>query len=164
MADAVCVHVAKEVVKYIELSRPVLSQTTFTLERSYADWDYELENTESVRIDVALMTTRQESELLTRGGLLGYTVPLDVAIRQKLTLGDTDGRVSVAMVDGLMLLVQEIHELFTETRIGGYLKACWKEDPKITAAPVIKHLREMKQFTGLLRLVFIADKQTRQTE
>src|SRR5690349_16354600 len=107
MPDSEAVAIAKEVTA--EILAATLSQT-FTLERSYADWALELKNATDLRVDVCLVTTKQEVDAGTRGGRLLYTVPIDVAVRQKFgaELQDDDtGRIPVATVDALMLLVQE---------------------------------------------------------
>lgn len=158
-SDAEAVAVAKAVVADIEAA--TLSQE-FTLERSYADWALELKNATPLRVDVCLVTTKQEVDASTRSGRLAYTIPIDVAVRKRFgadTQDDDTGRIPIERVDELMLLVQEIHELFTQQRLSEYLSAIWKEAPKILVAPLIKHWRDCRQFTGIVRLTFQSDRQ-----
>lgn len=153
MPDAVCVSVAEAVKDVIDAAS--LSQS-FTPERNWADWEYALEELGTLRVDVCPVTTKQEVSPVNRSGTLGYTVPVDVGIRKKLTRDSTTGKIANADVDALMLLVQEIHALFTQQRLSGYLAGIWKEEPKILAAPIPKHLRDMTQFTAIIRLMFHA--------
>jgi len=161
MPDAVAVSIAKAVVTHIQtaIDADDLSQE-FELERSYGDWDMELKQNEFTRVDVDLVTTKQEAELATRAGKLAYTVPIDLCIRRRFGNDKQDdekqGRVYVAEVDGLMLLVEELHELFLQTSLTDPLASMWKEDPKILTAPVPRHLKDMKQFVGIIRLTFVA--------
>ena len=150
---AVAVSVAEAV--RLMLEKGSFSQE-FSLARSYGEWDLSLEDTETLRVDVANVSTKQEVELAARGGKLAYTIYVDVAVRKKLEAENT-GYVPNELVDPLMHLVQELHAFFVQERLrGNEAKQIWKEDPRIMAAPVLKHLREMRQFTGLIRLVFRA--------
>src|SRR5688572_16970286 len=98
------------------LAAATLSQP-FTVERSYADWEFQLEQAGSLRVDVAPHTTKQEVELVARGGKLAYTVPIDVCIRKKFgVVNDDAGRIPNAEIDPLMYLTQEIHQLFVQIR------------------------------------------------
>lgn len=163
MPDAIPVQVAESVVRMIETGRTrtvePLSQE-FEIERSYAEWELALEDNEHIRIDVAVVSTRIEIELGARGGLLLYTVPVDVAIRKKFQPQDqcdVTGRVLASSVDPLVLLTQEVFTLFTTLRFSSNeQRIVWKEDPKLLACPIHKHLRELRQFTSLMRLVFQA--------
>lgn len=131
----------------------------FVCERSYADWELALDSSDdsALRVDVCIVTTKQEVELLTRGGSLAYTVPVDVAIRKRLGReyqDDDTGRIAVEEVDALMLFVQELHEFMVQKRLDGHEAAIWEDDPKIVVAPLVKHLRDNRQFTGIIRLSF----------
>lgn len=164
--DAVAVKVVKAVVSHIETAvlRDTLSQK-FILERSYADWELPLEAIGALRVDVALVTTKQETELNARGGQLAYTVPVDLCVRVKLQSDAAtvkSGRIAAAAVDPYMLLVEQLHELFTPERLSDYLDGIWQET-KILAAPITKHLREMRQFTAILRITFRAEKDLTET-
>lgn len=167
MADAVSVATAKAVVERIQAA--TLSQQ-FTLERSYAEWDLELtkldllelRESDKLRIDVVAHTTEQETALQTRGGVR-YKIPVDIAIRKKFgpdKQNDDTGRIEVEEVDALILLLQEVHLLFVKQRLGDTNLSVWDGEnggTQILAAPIREHLRTLRQFTGLIRIVFRAD-------
>lgn len=162
MPDAVSVSVAKAIVA--ELQTAKLSRT-ISPERSYAEWDLELKeidklelkDADKLRVDVVSHSTEQVVEQISRG-MLEYRIPVDVAVRRKFgadKTNDDTGRIEIEEVDKLLYLVEEIHALFAnrEEEFNGGAK--WN-DTAILAAPVIEHLRDMRQFTGIIRLTFIA--------
>lgn len=165
MPDAIAVQITQAVTAHIQaaVTAGSLSQTII-LERSYADWHLELaaaDGTEAgteperPRVDVVLVTTAQETELIARRAI-GYSVQVDVAIRQRLgqEMQDSDtGRVDVTKVDELMYLTQQINELCIPQRLTGLTDAVW-ESTRILVSPLVKHLRELRQFTSVLRLTF----------
>lgn len=160
MDDAIPVQVAETVRSMIEAATTVTVNPLsleFTLERSYADWDLALEDATETRVDVAFVSTKIEAELAARGGRLAYTVPVDVCIRKKFGPEhqcDRTGRLSNSAIDPLVLLTQELFVLFTMRRLANDGSIVWKEDPKLLACPINKHLRELRQFTSLIRLMF----------
>lgn len=167
--DAVQVAVAKAVVA--RLAAAQLSQR-FTVERSYADWDMKLEamdllvlrECDKLRVDAVAHTTQQAAKLSARGKIQ-YTVPIDIAIRRKFGAdkqNEDTGRIEIEEIDGLVLLVQQIHLLFTKERLAldGFNFAVWDEEgggTNIVVNPDQKHLREHRQFTGIVRVFFRAD-------
>lgn len=147
MAEAIAVTVAKAVTDH--LGRATFGQAV-TIERSYADWELALDEAATTRIDVVLVTTEQTTELTTRGGSQ-YLVPIDIAVRKRF---EVDGdRIPNDQVDALMLLVQNVHDHFTPERPNDFPIASW-EETKILVAPLTKHLRELRQFTGIVRVTF----------
>lgn len=154
MPDAVAVAIAKAVTS--ELAAATLSQT-FTPERSYADWNIILETDENeLHVDVVLVTTEQSSEQAARSAMK-FLAPIDIAVRKKFSQADyheENGRVAIAKVDDLLLLVQEIHVLFTRIRLTSMAAASWVET-KTQVAPIIEHLRD-GQFTAIVRVTFTA--------
>lgn len=153
MPDAEAVAIAKAAVQQIQEAE--LSQQ-FTLERSYADWDLELHQVEQLRVDVVGLTTGYKLDAIDRSQELVYTVPLDVAIRKRWggdEQGDDTGRIPNERIDELMYFTQELASLFTQSRLSEYLQGVWKEEPKILAAPIRKHLAR-RQFTSIVRLNF----------
>ncbi len=144
-----------------------LSLTGFTLERSYADWDLDLSSmddlatpdAEKLRVDVVAHTTEQKTELSTRG-TMRFLIPIDVAIRKKFGQSDqntTTGRINISEIDSLMQFTEEMLLLLVKERTNDALDAVWEDEPKIIAAPVNEHLREMHQFTSIIRTTFRAD-------
>jgi hypothetical protein len=125
-------------------------------ERSYADWDLALEDADNLHVDVVAVTTEQKSELAVRGPSIQYIIPVDIAIRQRFGSDKQNpdtGRIEVASVDALCQLTEEIHELFMPNRLTDFSDGVWQET-KILACPVLKHLKELRQFTGIVRVSF----------
>ena len=58
-----------------------------------------------------------------------------------------------ADVDGLVALVEEIHESLAAERLDQFEDAIWR-DASIRATYVRQHLREWGQFTAILRISF----------
>jgi hypothetical protein len=150
---AVVVEVAQAVQAMITAA--TLSQTEYTLERSYADWELELKKATPLRVDLVTVINKQRIELDTRNSY-SYTIPVDIAVRQRFTddkWQDDNGRAVVSEVDALMLFTQEIYELFMPNRLTTYTDAVWNST-EILVAPHTEHLRQNKQFTAVIRLVF----------
>ena len=81
------------------------------------------------------------------------------ADKQNDDLKDKDTR-SKRGIDGLVLLVQELHLMFTKQRLAETNLAIWDAEnggTNILVNPDQKHLRENRQFTGLIRIFFRAD-------
>lgn len=166
--DAVQVAVGKAVTNHLLAAD--LSQLA-TIERSYADWELKLEtmdllelqqDIDKLRIDVVVHTTLQELSMVSRGAVR-YVVPVDIAVRRKFgadKADDATGRVRIEEVDKLVKLVQEINLLFSQQRLAEFQYAVWdgeKGGTSILACPQQSHLREKRQFTGLVRVFFRAD-------
>jgi hypothetical protein len=143
------------------LASASLSQS-FTPVRSYADWVQPLEHDDTLKestlyVDVVPVATGQEIEAASQV-TLGYTCPIDVAVRYKFgqdKMDSDNGRVVLAEIDKLMLLVQEIHELFTLRRMQSFVEAAWQGTKRLVA-PHKPHLRDFRQFTGIVRVTFTA--------
>lgn len=156
MPDAVVVAIAKAVTT--ELATATLSRAIEPL-RSYADWakplDDELPECGPLLVDVVPVSTKQESEL-QNSSELRYLVPIDIAVRQRFgtELIDKDTkRIAITEIDALMLLVQEIHELFTPKELTDLPDATWKRS-SVLVSPHVRHLRESRQFTGVVRVTY----------
>lgn len=159
--EAVEVSVAKAVVS--ELAAATLSQMIAPV-RSWADWVQPLETDDTCKentlyIDVVPVATAQEIEASSRS-TLAYTCPIDIAVRMKFGADRQDqdtGRIAIDQVDSLMQLVQEIHELFTLARMQDFDAAAWQGTKRLVA-PHKPHLRDMRQFTGIVRVSFRVDR------
>jgi hypothetical protein len=159
--EAVEVTVAKAVVS--ELAAATLSQK-ITPVRSWADWVQPLEVDDTCKentlyVDVVPVATAQEIEASSRS-TIAYTCPVDVAVRMKFGADRQDqdtGRIAIEEVDALMLLVQEIHERFTLTRMQDFDAAAWQGTKRLVA-PHKPHLRDIRQFTGIVRVSFRVDR------
>jgi len=164
MSDAISVGIAKAVTSLIDAA--TLSQD-FTPERSYAEWEldlskqakdsgWELSDADKLHVDVVAHTTQQDSELSGRG-FLRYSVPVQIAIRKKFgqeAQDDDTGRIAIAKIDELIKLTEEIHVLLTEADLDDQYNSKWNDAPKIIAAPVKAHLRQISQFTGIIEGTF----------
>lgn len=170
MSSAVAVQVAESVVAMVENS---VSLTTreFTARRSYLEWDLdlkgldspELSSDEKLLIDVVAHTTGQEIEPGDRGSVR-FTIPVDIGVRKKFgdtELDQTTGRVKLEEIDGLVLLVEQIALLFVLQRLPDELETVYDDNKggvKILANPLRDHLREMNQFTGIVRVYLRVDR------
>ena len=153
--SAVLVDVATAITA--ELAAASLGQT-FVPARSYADWDEQLEDAGTLHVDV-VPVNYDESALDSRESI-GYVVSCDVGIRKRFGTDDQEvstGRIELAEIDDLVLLVEAIHEFFIERRLAGYESAVWRET-KIRSAYIRKHLREYRQFTGMIRVSYDVSK------
>lgn len=166
---AVCVAIAEAVKDRIE-SATALTSREYTVRRSYLEWDLELkglekaelQEAEKLLIDVVAHSTDQQVELSARG-VLRYTVPIDIAVRRKFGESEKDlatGRIKVEEIDKHVLLVEELHKMFTTYRLGDFPYAVWdneKGGTTILANPHRDHLRELRQFTGIVRVFLRSD-------
>lgn len=166
MPDAVVTTVTKAIVA--ELADGTFSQE-FTPERSYADWakslEFEAVGGSGLTVDVVGHQTDQVIQVASRGTdpKLKYIVEVDIAVRRKFAPefhDDDHGRVLLAKVDELCLLVQEIHEHFLLTRLPDELGVVWNEPAKIMVNPHRDHLKDWKQFTGIVQLSLAAFKES----
>lgn len=123
----------------------------FKAERSYADWDLPLEDAEQLHIDVVPMN-HAASELNSRGNA-GYNVTVNIGVRKRFDPAESEqltGRVSLAEVDRMVQLLEQIHE-----HLCGYEKrvlasnVAWQKS-EITDSYVAEHLRQHRQYTGLI--------------
>ena len=129
---------------------------TFTAERSYADWELPLDDAaaDALRVDV-VPVNNPETDLETRGQV-NYKAAADIVVRKKLNVPEQDpstGRIAIGQIDALVALVLEIHQFFLAARLANYDSAVW-DKTEIRAAYVPKHLRQHRQFTGIVRVTF----------
>jgi hypothetical protein len=125
----------------------------FVPERSYADWTMQLEDSDTLHVDVVIVG-HEASELDDRGDI-AYVDAIDIGVRYKFgpEAREPDGRLRNADVDGLVALVEEIHESLAAERLDQFEDAIWR-DASIRATYVRQHLREWGQFTAILRISF----------
>ena len=157
MPDACFVTVAKELNALLAAPSPAFSQS-FTPVRSYAEWDQELKDDDNLHVDTVLVTHQIKSKLNTRASII-YSVPIDVGIRQRLGASKqqtSDGRLDPAAIDALLLLTEEINERLIPNggqELDSDVNAKWK-NTEILVAPSKQHLREFRQFTSIIRVLF----------
>lgn len=164
MADAQSVAVAKAVEAMIADAK--LSKS-FNLQRGYAEWSLDLsnlseiawENPEHLRVDVVAHMTEQRHELATRHSLQ-FTLPIDVAVRQKLGGNEqraSTGRLHVGEIDALVKLTEELHLLFTRKRLAGDFPCAIWQETNLQTCPDKALLRTHRMFFGIVRLTFRVD-------
>jgi hypothetical protein len=123
--------------------------------RSYAEWDESLEDFNTLHVDVVPLQTGPAMALEEREAV-EYTCQIDIGVRYRFGTVEqesTTGRVDVAEIDALKLLIQEIAEYFMTDRLTDTNTAIWQET-NIQQSWSRKHLREMRQFFGFVRLTF----------
>jgi len=125
--------------------------------RSYAEWDEALEDFEVLHVDVVPVQMGPSVELDSRGDA-EYAVEIDVGVRYRF--GEIEqrlltGTVSVEDMDVLKLLVQEIAQFLWTDRLAD-VNAATLQDVEIKLGWSRKHLRQLRQFFGFVRLKFLA--------
>lgn len=136
--------------------------------RSYAEWDLQLSNandleltdSSELHIDVVIHTTEQELEIVSRGKVQ-FGIPIDIAVRQKLSSTEQDASTGVLNkeeVDRLVKVTQDLSVMFAGQRLATFDCATWdaEKGTKIVVCPMRQHLRELRQFTGIVRVHFLA--------
>jgi hypothetical protein len=124
--------------------------TSFAPERSYADDEMQLTEAGDLRVDVVVVG-HDDVELADRAHL-ALTLGIDIGIRRKFTTQeqDADGRVPNATIDPFVLLVEELLVFVAKKRLSS---SVWR-DSKVRSTIVREHLRDWRQFTGIIRIRF----------
>jgi hypothetical protein len=125
--------------------------------RSYAEWDEALEDLNTLHVDVVPLQTGPATSLEARGEV-EYSCEIDIGVRYRFGTADqesTTGRVDPDEIDALKLLVQAIAEFFMVDRLTDTNMSIWQET-EIKLGWSRKHLRQMRQFFGFVRLTFLA--------
>lgn len=164
--DAVQVAVRKAVAAKIADSN---LNPDITLEESYADWDLKLESTDllemrdidKLRVDVVAQMAEQKQDAGSRpGGKARFIVPIDIAVRRKFGQDKLNGgRIKIEETDALVFLVQQLCLLltFADLELDDYDGASWDQESggtSILTIPDPKRLRELHQFTSIIRVYF----------
>lgn len=121
--------------------------------RSYAPEDMKLDKHGELRIDV--VPVGHDSAEMDDRAHLAYVSGIDIGIRYKFSQGDSTstGEIDMSEIDGLAKLVEQVYEFLAGKR---FCEAIWR-DGSIRAVYVPKHLREWRQFTGIIRVRFEID-------
>ena len=127
----------------------------FEPQRSYADWDLPLEDSDDLNVDVVPVNA-PDFELETRESI-SYAPQVDIVIRKRLVQEEqeADGSLVLSVIDDLVYLVQQIAEFFVTDRFSEVESIIWQRT-QILAAYKASHLRQHRQFTGIIRLTFTA--------
>jgi hypothetical protein len=168
MADsAILVQVANAVTQQLTSAPPLTFSESFTPQRSYADWDLPLEQISDELLCDVVPVNNPKSELEERGAVQ-YLAQVDIVLRRRFKLADQDtgtGRVPLALVDALVKVVEELHEFFCGERMTAFSPeeadrmGTW-ESTEVLAAYRKDHLRQHRQFTGIVRVTFRVVKPT----
>lgn len=152
MAIAILVSTADAVLAVLAEHR--FSQE-FEPQRSYANWELPLEDSDDLHVDVVPVNS-PEFDLETRGSI-GYVPQVDIVIRKRLAQDqqEPDGSLILPEIDDLVYLVEEIAEHFVADRFSEVESIAWQRT-QILAAYKPSHLRQHRQFTGIVRLSFSA--------
>ena len=89
--------------------------------------------------------------------LARYAREVDIVIRQRLAehQQEADGSLVLPEIDDLIYLVEEMAEHFVVDRFSQFESVVWQRT-QILAAYKPSHLRQHRQFTGIIRLTFSA--------
>jgi len=164
MPSAHSVAVADAVVAHLVAASSSLAQPIAPV-RSYADWEKpleteRLEECDRLMVDVVAVEPAPDFKVdIASRNSLRYLIPVDIALRERFgsaQQNDDTGRIELARVDALVLLTQQIWESFSLERLATLEGAVWDSEhpPKIAANPLRAHLREFRQFTGIVRVTF----------
>lgn len=126
--------------------------------RSWAHIDDEVKECDGLLVDV--VGVRYESSDLMSQTRIGYQPTIEIYVRMKFGQKhrDQNGRLKTASVDPLVLLVEQLGELFVvRKRPPTMTEATWLQT-RILSAFSKKHLRERQMFFGALAVTFNAPK------
>jgi hypothetical protein len=125
----------------------------FKAVRSYATFEQTLEDQDVLHVDV-VPVYNPTSELETRAEVV-YVMAFDIAVRQRMGTekqDQTTGEILTSTVDPLVSFVEAIHDYFCTDRFSG-TNTTWK-GTEFRAAYVREQLKDLRQFTGIVRLTF----------
>lgn len=141
MSDAVIVQLAEAVKD--TLNAATLSQA-FEAVRAYAA-AYELKDMETLHVTVGASAVNAVAESRSSDR---FEYAVEVGIQQRFAGGPTEGE-----LDALMLLVEEVVDLFRWKRLAAFAAAaCVAVDNAPIYVP--EHLAGFNQFTSVVRLTF----------
>jgi len=146
-----------------ELDAAALS-VEFTPQWSFADWDLELKDLDTLSVDVVPVNFTEEQE--TQGSWL-VTCTVDIGVRKRFDARQqvaATGRNARDEISTLVDLLQQIAEFwmpaqpdYSGRKLADIPLATWQET-KIKTAHVPRHLREMRQYTGIVQVVYEVEK------
>lgn len=157
MSDGVLVQVAQAMTA--ELLTAVKSGTfaglTFTPERSWADWDDDVTESQGLKVDVVGINA-DDGEPTSRSRRR-YMVVVEIYVRKKFGQKDQDqsGRIRNEQLDRLTKLMQELREFWKPFQRLVTLNEAVHSNAKIIASYSRKHMRsEGRQFFGAVQHTF----------
>lgn len=128
----------------------------FSAERSWGDWSDELQDTDTLHVDVVPMQTGySRSEMASRGSIK-HRLTFDIAVRRKFGRQDQNAqqRIERDKIDSLVLLTERLYQWFvakrpSESRINWH-------SAEIVLTCSKKALREWRQYLGIVRVTYDA--------
>ena len=146
-----------------ELTSHSFSQS-FTPRRQLGELDVNLKELNTLVVDV--VPFKLTSRLANRGAI-AYTCVTSIVIRKKFPANTlVSGRIPLTQTDGLMSLMQEIHDYFTVSqqiprtgrRLASVPEAVWMEHEEKNEdgiiGPYSKYLNEEQTFVGIIRVTY----------
>lgn len=127
----------------------------FVARRSYANWRDRLEDQDALQVDV--VPVNKYDPVLHDRSEIASRLSVDIVVRKRFgsSESDSDGNIAIEEVDALVQLTANIGEHYVADRVPDIDNAVWQET-KVMAAYVPSHLRELRQFTGHVRITFEA--------
>lgn len=127
----------------------------FVARRSYANWRDKLEEQDTLHVDV-VPVNKFDPVLHDRSEIMSL-LSVDIVVRKRFGSSEveSDGNIATAEVDALVQLTTDIGEHYVADRVPDVDDAVWRET-KVMAAYVPSHLRELRQYTGHVRITFEA--------
>ena len=124
--------------------------------RSYADWKATLEG-EDEKLHVDVIVVRHDDVELVDKTTIAYDNAIQVAVRRKFGQSElVNKRVRIESVDQHVELLEEVNKALCGGRITGFEDAIWTKSV-IEASYVPAHLKDAKQYTGLIRFTYKVD-------
>lgn len=130
----------------------------FTPVKSWADWDDALTDENVLHVDI-VPVGHPTTELDSRTQIRRET-EVDIGVRKRFgpDVQDATGRVVFGEVADLVLLVEQIEEHLCTQRLASNEPDIAWESSDVRASFIRKHLRENRQFTGIVRVTFDSNK------
>ena len=133
--------------------------TAIVPERSYADWNDELSERETLRVDV-VPANHLNSGLETRDSVQ-HDIVVDVGLRKRFATADQEtatGRVKLAELDAMVVLLEKIYEHLAVrdlSAVTGNVRWMAATIPVTYSRDI---LRTHRQYLGIVRLTYRATK------
>lgn len=126
----------------------------FSAATSFAQWQgkHEVAESDGLRVDV-VPVSKLEAELETKK-TIAWQPRTDIVVRKKFKesdLSEADGLPKNEVIAELVGLVESIFASLVAKRVGAGSAAAWIKE-EILAAYMPSHLRERRQFTGVIRV------------
>lgn len=126
----------------------------FTPRRSYADWELPLKKVTGLLCDVVPITAPKTE--LWENNAIKVEPAADIVFRRRFSVdsqNEETGKIKIEDIDALVALVEEVHASLCASRPEEFEDASC-ETPQIVMAYSAKHLREFRQFTGIIRVPY----------